>query len=65
MANAFFAAVTLFFANDILRIDFTPGVTDREGSASMLKKFQLYEEQCLKATLGESTKAHANKHMAT
>ena len=52
------------FANDILRNDFHPGVTDRGGSARTQKKFQLYEEQCLKATLGASAKAQANKHLA-
>ncbi len=38
------------FANDILRNKFTPGVTDRGGSAITRRKFELYEEQCLKAT---------------
>jgi hypothetical protein len=52
------------FANDILRNEFTPGVTDRGGSASTQKKFALYEEQCLKATLGASAKAQANRHLA-
>jgi hypothetical protein len=52
------------FANDILRNEFTPGVTDRGGSASTRRKFELYEEQCLKATLGASAKAQANKHLA-
>jgi hypothetical protein len=47
-----------------LRNDFHPGVTDRGGSARTQKKFQLYEEQCLKATLGASAKALANKHLA-
>ncbi len=45
------------FANDIPRNSFTPGVTDRGESASTQKKLQLYEEQCLKATSGASTKA--------
>ena len=52
------------FANDILRNEFTPGVTDRGGSASTQRKFALYEEQCLKATLGASAKAQANRHLA-
>jgi len=53
------------FANDILRNEFTPGVSDRGGSSRTQKKFQLYEEQCLKATLGASAKAQANKHLST
>jgi hypothetical protein len=53
------------FANDILRNEFTPGVTDRGGSSSTQRKFQLYEEQCLKATIGASAKAQANKHLGT
>ena len=52
------------FANDILRNEFTPGVTDRGGSASTRRKFERYEEQCLKATLGASAKAQANKHLS-
>ena len=52
------------FANDILRNDFNPGVTDRGGSAGTQRKFQLYEEQCLKATLGASAKAQANRHLS-
>jgi hypothetical protein len=32
------------FANDILRNEFCPGVTDRGGSSRTKKKFQLYEE---------------------
>ena len=53
------------FANDILRNEFTPGVTDRGGSSSTQRKFQLYEEQCLKATIGASAKAQANRHLGT
>ena len=53
------------FASDILRNDFQPGVTDRGGSKKTQRKFQLYEEQCLKATLGASAKAQANKHLAS
>jgi hypothetical protein len=52
------------FANDILRNEFTPRVTDRGESASTRRKFELYEEQCLKATLGASAKAQANKHLS-
>jgi hypothetical protein len=52
------------FANDILRNDFTLGVKDRGGSAKTHRYFKLYEEQCLKATLGTSTKAQANMHLA-
>ncbi len=52
------------FANEILRNEFTPGVTERGGSTSTQRKFQLYEEQCLKATLGASAKAQANRHLA-
>jgi hypothetical protein len=52
------------FANDIMRNEFTPGVTDRGGSASTRRKFELDEEQCLKATLGASAKAQANKHLS-
>jgi hypothetical protein len=53
------------FPNDIMRNDFTLNVTDRGVSASTQKKFRLYEEQCLKATLGEPSKAHANRHLST
>ena len=53
------------FANDILRNEFTPGVTDRGGSSSTQRKFQLYEEQRLKATIGASAKAQANRHLDT
>ena len=52
------------FANDILRNEFAPGVTDRGGSASTQRKFALYEEQCLKATLGASAKAQTDRHLA-
>ncbi len=52
------------FPNDILRNEFTPGDTDKEGSAITQRKFQLYEEQCRKATLGASAKAQANRHHA-
>ena len=52
------------FANDIQRNDFTPGVTDKGGSASTQKKFQLCEEQCLKAILGASAKAQAIRHLS-
>jgi hypothetical protein len=47
-----------------LRNEFTPGVTDRGGPASTRRKFELNEEQCLKATLGASAKAQANKHLS-
>jgi hypothetical protein len=53
------------FANDILRIEFTPGVADRGGSAKTHTYFKLYEEQCLKATLGVFAKAQANTHLST
>jgi hypothetical protein len=53
------------FANDILRNEFRPGVTDRRGSSRTQKKFQHYEEQCLKATLGASAKSQANRHLAS
>jgi hypothetical protein len=52
------------FANDTLRNEFCPGVTDRGGSSRTQKNLQLYEEQCLKATLGASAKAQANHHLA-
>ena len=52
------------FANDILRNAFNPRVADREGSAKTHIYFKLYEEQCLKATLGASAKAQANKHLS-
>jgi len=52
------------FANDILRNEFTPGVADRGCSAKTHKYFKLYEEQCLKATLGAYAKAHANMHLS-
>ena len=45
------------FANDFLRNEFTPRVTDRGGSSSTQKKFQLYEEQCLNAPIGASAKS--------
>ncbi len=53
------------FANDILRNELTPGVTDRGGSSITQRKFRLYEEQCLKATIGASAKAQANRHLGT
>ncbi len=52
------------FANDLLRNEFTPGVTDRGGSSSTQRKFKLYEELCLKATMGASAKAQANRHLS-
>ena len=52
------------FANDIMRNEFCPGVTDRGESSRTQRKFQLYEEQRLKATLGASAKAQANRHLA-
>jgi hypothetical protein len=52
------------FANDILRNEFNPGVADRGGSAKTHRYFKLYEEQCLKATLGASAKAQANRHLS-
>ena len=45
------------FANDIRRNEFTPRVEDRGGYAKTHMYFKLYEEQCLEATLGASTKA--------
>jgi len=53
------------FANDILRNEFTPRVTDRGGSAKIHKCFKLYKEKCLKTTIGASAKAQANMHRAT
>ena len=53
------------FANGILRNEFTPRVADCGGSAKTHMYFKLYEEQCLKATLGASTKGQANMHLAT
>jgi hypothetical protein len=52
------------FANDILRNKFTTGVEDRGGSAKTHMGFKLYEEQCLKATLGALEKKQANMHLA-
>ncbi len=52
-------------ANDILRNELTPEVTDRGESSITQKKFQRYEEQCLKATIGTSAKAQANRHLCT
>jgi hypothetical protein len=53
------------FANDILRSEFTPGVEDRGGSAKTNMYVKLYEEQCLKATLGASAKAQPNTRLAS
>jgi len=53
------------FVSDILRNEFCPEVTDRGGSSRTQKKFQLYEEQCLKATMGASAKAQTNRHLPT
>ena len=50
--------------NDILRNEFSPGVTDRRGSSSTQKKSKRYEEQCLKATMEASAKAQANRHLS-
>ena len=47
-----------------MRYEFTPGVEDRGGSAKTHRFFKLYEEQCLKTTLGASAKAQANMHLA-
>ncbi len=52
-------------ANDILRNDYSPGVADRGGSAKTHNYFKLYEEQCLKATLGASAKANINTNLST
>ncbi len=52
------------FANNIMRIEFSPKVTDRGGSSSTQKKFQRYEEQCLMATIGASAKAQANPELS-
>jgi hypothetical protein len=51
------------YANEILRNEFNPGVADRGGSAKTHQYFKLYEEQCLKATLGAFAKAQANTHL--
>ena len=45
------------FANDILRNDSSPRVTDRGGSSSTQKKLKRYEKQCLRATIGAYAKA--------
>ena len=52
------------FANDILRNELSPGVADRGGSAKMHRYLKLYQEQCLKATLGAYAKAHASMHLS-
>ena len=52
------------FANDILRNEFNLGVADRGGSTKPHIYFKLYEEQCLKATVGASSKAQAKKHIS-
>ncbi len=52
------------FANDILRNEFAPEVQDHGGSAETHMYFKLYEEHCLNATLGASTKAQANMYLA-
>ncbi len=52
-------------ANDILRNEFTPVVSDRGGSSTRTHMFlKLYEDQCLKATLSDFAKAQANKHLS-
>jgi len=53
------------FENDILRNEFNPGVADCGGSVKTHTYFKLYKEQCLKATLGASTKAQVNMHLST
>ena len=52
------------FANDILRNKFTSEIEHHGGSAKTLRYFKLYEEQCLKASLGTSAKAQANRYLA-
>ncbi len=52
------------FANDVLRNEFSPGVAERGRSSSAKKKFQLYEEQCLRATIRASANAQANHHLS-
>ena len=52
------------FTNDIMRNEFSLGVTDRGGSSSTQKKFKRYEEQCLRATIGASAKAQPNRHLS-
>ena len=37
---------------------------DRGGSSSTQKKFKHYEEQYLRATMGASAKAQANRHLS-
>ena len=53
------------FANDVLRNEFCPKVTDRGGSPGTQRKFQLYKEEYLKTTLGTSAKAQANHYLAS
>ena len=52
------------FANDIMRNESSPGVTDRRGSPNTRKKFQLYEKQCLRVAIGASAKAQTNRHLS-
>ena len=44
---------------------FSPGVTNRGGSSSTQKKFKRYEEECLRAAIGASAKAQANRHLSS
>ena len=54
------------FTNDILRNEITPGVADHGGySVKTHTCFKLYEEECVKATLGAFVKAQANMHLST
>ncbi len=52
------------FANGIMGNEFIPRFEDRGGSAKTHMYFKLYEEQCLKATLGASAKAQTDRHLA-
>jgi hypothetical protein len=52
------------FANDTLRNDFSPGVTDRGGSSSPQKKIQRCKEQFLSVTIGASAKAQTNRYLS-
>jgi hypothetical protein len=54
-----------FFANDIMRSEFNLEVTDRGGSSSTQKKFQTYEKQCLRATIGASAKTKVKRHLSS
>ncbi len=49
--------------NDILRNEFSPGVTDRGRSSSTRRNFKPYEEHCLSAIVGSTATAHADRHL--